>query len=154
MITRNTTRVIIYKDGKILLSKNEKTDFWYPGGGGLEEGEDLIACCKREVFEETGQKIEVIDLMYLQEFYYKDGSKKNLEFFFLAKPLKDSKDDPFHIDGDKDAEDKVFENRWFSKEDIEKEKILVYPEIIRDKFWKDIKKFNFKEKRYYKSLQE
>ena len=36
MPARITTRVIIYHKGKILLTRNQGYDFWYPGGGGQE----------------------------------------------------------------------------------------------------------------------
>ncbi len=38
-------------------------------GGGLEFGEGLIECCKREALEELGQEIEVEEHLYTTDFF-------------------------------------------------------------------------------------
>jgi len=141
MQNRITTRVIIYNKGKILLSRNQGYDFWYPGGGGLNKNENLIECCKREVYEETRQKIKVIDLMYFQEFFNKTTQEKSLQFFFLAKPVGKIVKDGKTKDLDLDKRVSVEEIKWFNQKDIKKSKQKIYPEFMRDIFWKDIKKF-------------
>ena len=54
--TRHACRAIIINKGKILLSYESKNDKYLIPGGGIEENESLIDCCKREVLEE-GRKI-------------------------------------------------------------------------------------------------
>ena len=51
---RTSCRGIVMKDGKVLLSHELKKDVYMSPGGGLEEGESLAECCKREILEETG----------------------------------------------------------------------------------------------------
>ena len=46
---RQASRAIIVKDGKILLTYETNTDVYMSPGGGLEEGETLEECCKREL---------------------------------------------------------------------------------------------------------
>ena len=150
METRIVTRVIIYKDNKILLCRNQGADFWYPGGGKWQDDEDIIQCAVREAFEETGQKIKVIDLMYVQEFYI-SRLKRNLELFFLAEPLSGSLTDHNHHDLDKDGDVPIAENRWFTRGEMKK--IIVKPVFINECFWSDIKKIN-KRKFYFKKFQE
>lgn len=151
MQTRITTRVIIFKNNKVLLSKGRPGDFWYPGGGKWEDNETLEECCKREVMEEIGQKVKIFDIMYVEEFYAKDGDR-NLELFFLAEPLPESKHNQHHRDQDPEKGGVVKENRWFSKDDMRK--VTVYPIFMRERFWEDIKKFDMEKKKVYWIIKE
>lgn len=153
METRIVTRVIIYKDGKILLSRNEGANHWYPGGGGLEDNETLTECVIREVLEETGQEVKVIDLMYVQEFYFSEN-ERSLEFFYLASPTAESADNFNHHDTDESGNLKIEENRWFSEEEIKREDIKIFPEFVRNNFWEDIKNFNKNYQRFYIGKKE
>ncbi len=51
---RHACRGIIIKDNKILLSYEKNENQYLIPGGGIEENETLIECCKREILEETG----------------------------------------------------------------------------------------------------
>lgn len=148
MKTRIVTRVIIYKDNQVLLSRNENADFWYPGGGGLDDDESLIECAKREVFEETGQIVKIGDLMYVQEFYLSDD-ERFIEFFYLAKPSDNSKNDFDHKDTDQDNRVKIIKNRWFTEDQIKDKSITVHPYFIKENFWQDIKKTDGQYKKYF-----
>ena len=117
MQTRIATRVIIYHQGKVLLSRNQGQDFWYPGGGGWKDDEDLIECCQREVLEETGQKIKVIDLMYIEEFYRPQENRRTLTLFFLAQPIGEIHNNPHHFDTDTDNRLLVEENKYNNHKD-------------------------------------
>lgn len=60
--------IVGQKEGKLLLCKEFRmgvNDFVYGlPAGHIDEGEDLIACAKRELYEETGLNItEVIDVL-------------------------------------------------------------------------------------------
>lgn len=140
MKTRIVARVIIYDKKKILLCKNNNEDFWYPPGGGWEDGESLLDCCKREVMEEVGVKINTQDIMYVHEFYLRSEGKRNLEIFFLAYPESDSKNS-INKNGEK-------ENRWFSFEDMGT--INVNPIFMRGQLWIDLEKFDKNKKIYWK----
>lgn len=153
METRIVTRVIIYKDGKILLSRNKGANHWYPGGGGLEDNETLTECATREVLEETGQKIEIIDLIYVQEFYFSQN-ERSIELFYLAHPLPESKDNFHHRDNDNSGRLKIEENRWFSQVEIEREDIKIFPEFVKKNFWEDIKKFDKNYRSFYVGRKE
>jgi len=58
---RNAGRALIVKEDKILLTYETNTDVYMSPGGGLEENETLEECCIREVCEESGYKIKVIE---------------------------------------------------------------------------------------------
>lgn len=53
-------RGIVVRDGRILLSHELNTGVYMTPGGGLEEGETLEECCKRELMEETGYEVKPI----------------------------------------------------------------------------------------------
>lgn len=58
--TRNASRGIIVKDGKILLTYETNTDVYMTPGGGVEENETLAECCIRELKEETGYIVKPV----------------------------------------------------------------------------------------------
>lgn len=62
---------ILQQDGALLLVqlKSPVTDelVWMPPGGGLQFGESMVTCLKREFREETGLKIKVGSLCFVNE---------------------------------------------------------------------------------------
>lgn len=58
---------IIVKDRKMFFQKRRDSrkefDKWEFPGGGVEDGEDLIGCLKREVRDETGFNVEPLELL-------------------------------------------------------------------------------------------
>ena len=63
---------ICVQDDKILLvnhsGMNENGEFWSPPGGGLEFGESIEDCLKREFLEETNTVISVGKFLKINEF--------------------------------------------------------------------------------------
>ena len=51
---------VIIENGKLLVNKDDKDDFYKIPGGRLEEGEDLVEGCIREVKEEINAEITII----------------------------------------------------------------------------------------------
>ncbi len=95
MIRRIAVRAIIVHEGKLLCERlkpykeiSQTLDpFWCVPGGGLDFGESLELGLEREVMEETGIKAKVGNLLYIQQFRFKD--KEYLEFFFHIKNPED-----------------------------------------------------------------
>ncbi len=57
-------------------------------GGGLEFGESLIDCLKREFKEETGQAIEIIQHFYTTDFFQESAFNKKdqiISVYYLVK---------------------------------------------------------------------
>lgn len=63
---------ILVQEDKILLvrlkSPATRELIWMPPGGGLEFGERIESCLKREFLEETGLEIEVGEQLFINEF--------------------------------------------------------------------------------------
>lgn len=82
-----TTLVYLEKDGKYLMllrnkKKNDENANKYIGvGGHVEEGETILQCAKREVYEETGLTMNKATYKGIVDFY-KDG-KSSIERMYL-----------------------------------------------------------------------
>lgn len=70
--TRTACRGIVVQDGNILMSYEKKTDQWFTPGGGLEHGETLDNCCRRELAEETGCLVVPGQHFLTVEEYYEE----------------------------------------------------------------------------------
>lgn len=58
-------------------------------GGGLEFGEGLIDCLKREMMEETGQEFDVLSHFYTVDYYvpsFFDDRYQVISVYYLMKP--------------------------------------------------------------------
>jgi ADP-ribose pyrophosphatase YjhB (NUDIX family) len=95
MNRRVSVRAIVLHEGK-LLSVRLKSGaaiespmklWWCLPGGGLDEGESLVAGLKREMLEETGIMPVVGNLLYVQQFA--DDKREYLEFFFHVVNTED-----------------------------------------------------------------
>lgn len=81
--TRFGCRGIVMQDGKILVSKEERTDFWLIPGGGLEAGEIPQECCVREILEETGYIVKPTkQFLTLNEYY---AEYKYVSHYFVCE---------------------------------------------------------------------
>jgi len=87
---------IIIKDEKVLMVGNECADYLYSVGGRIKFGETAEEAVLREVFEETGVKMEIDRLGFVHENYFYGDSPSNLgkliyeiSFFYYMKAPKD-----------------------------------------------------------------
>ena len=93
MTTRRVNvRGIIYKNGKLLVTKfrqedNSESEHWGTFGGGLDIGESFAVGLHREMIEETGIAPEIGNLLFMQQFA--DEEKEYLELFFHIKNSDD-----------------------------------------------------------------
>lgn len=74
---------IIKKDGKILLHKSRKDDFYAIPGGRVKVGESSIKTLKREFIEEIGKDINVKEFMGLVENFFEYNGRKYHEIMSL-----------------------------------------------------------------------
>lgn len=121
---------IIIKDGKILMVGNERSNYLYSVGGRIKFGETAEEAVRREVFEETGVKMEIDRLGFVHENYFYGDAPSNIgkliyeiSFYFYMKVPVD-----FAPIGESFTEDNSRERlTWVSLD----EKIKMYPEFFK-----------------------
>lgn len=85
--------IIINDKGELFLAKrgpkakNERGTWEFPGGG-IEFGEIMVDCIKREIFEEYGIKIELTDQLEAIDHLIPDEKQHWVAITFIAKIVK------------------------------------------------------------------
>ena len=83
--------IVIREDGKIaIFNKSNKNEYKLPGGG-LEGEEKPEEAFKREVLEETGCEVKIIENLGTTEEYKSLNNFKQISYVFVGKVLKDTK---------------------------------------------------------------
>ena len=121
---------IIMKDGKILMVGNERSNYLYSVGGRIKFGETAEEAIVREVYEETGVKMEIDRLGFVHENYFYGDATTNLgkliyeiSFFFYMKVPEE-----FTPISDSFTEDN---SREFLKWISPNEDMKIYPEFFK-----------------------
>lgn len=90
--------LIVNEEGKILLARSHK---WYDKytlpGGHIEVGESMVDAVRREVKEEVGLDIEVVEMLLTQEAIFAPEFYKKKHFIFIDFYCK-SKDRQVKLD--------------------------------------------------------
>lgn len=107
---------VLAPDGRMLLLDTERLGerYWSTPGGGIEAGETLEQCARRETFEETGLHVRLVRLLSVSEFWRGDRMD-GVGFLFLAEP------DPWPQQPSPPAVDGLSRFRgygWFRREEI------------------------------------
>lgn len=127
-------RLIVIKNGKLLVCYNESKDYYFYIGGKLDYGETVIEGCKREIKEELGEDIdfEFEKIMYIRDFLLPEEKEHSLELFILGHINKfeevEGKRDPQH-DGD----------LWATWLDINNLPDSLYPKALSKRLQEDYK---------------
>lgn len=80
-------RAVIHDDGKVLLAYHRhpgRPGFWCFPGGHVEAGEGFAEAAVREIQEETGYRVELTRVIYVQDFARGPGPDA-AELFFEAR---------------------------------------------------------------------
>jgi nucleoside triphosphatase len=90
--------MIVNNQGKILLAKSHKWfDRYTLPGGHIEVGETMADAVKREVKEEVGLDVDVVDMLLIQEAIFAPEFYKKKHFIFIDFYCK-SKDEQVKLD--------------------------------------------------------
>lgn len=119
----------LIRDGKALMVKSKFGDYCYSVGGRIKFGETAEQAIVREIFEETGRRLSVDRLGFVNEVYFKNDNPKNfgkpvyeLAFYFYMKMPE-----PFDPATDHVADgEEAF--TWVTPDDPR----TLYPDFIRE----------------------
>lgn len=80
-------RLVIIKEGKLLVTYDSSNDYYFYVGGKLEFGETLKEGCEREVREECGASVnfEFKKILYVRDFVLPEENEHSLELFILGE---------------------------------------------------------------------
>ena len=81
--------IVIREDGKIALQNKSKKNEYKLVGGGMEGNEDPKIAFQREVLEEAGCEIQIIEQLGITEEYKSWQNLKQISNIFVAKVIKD-----------------------------------------------------------------
>lgn len=107
--------IIVNREGKIFLARGVKFDGKYiVPGGGVHFGESVPDAAKREILEETGMKVEVIDSLGFSELLREKSEYYKKKHYLLCDFILQysGKDDDIQLN-----EEYSGEYGWFSIED-------------------------------------
>ncbi|MFI1989348.1 NUDIX hydrolase [Actinoplanes sp. NPDC020271] len=103
--------------------------WWFTPGGGLEPGESTVQAAARELFEETGLRVDAGDLgepirHERAEFSYDGRDYVQTQDFFLFRVPE------WQVDTagmDEEEQLTIIEHRWWSAAELEATGELIYP---------------------------
>lgn len=72
------TFMAVRYEGQFLLVHHRQRDSWELPGGHIESGENARDCAARELFEETGQRVEHLELRAVVKYH--DRSDKSIYY--------------------------------------------------------------------------
>lgn len=137
-IIRYASRGIVIKDGFIaLINKTKKNEYKLPGGG-IEDSESREEAFYREILEETGCEVEIIDNLGIIIEEKTLTNFRQISYVFVAKVIRDTN----HLNLTKKEEDEGLNLLWVPakealrliKDSIEKVRGSEYDSRYRSKF--------------------
>lgn len=129
---RYRAAAIIIENDCILLATNDKVDYYYSVGGGVQMGEKAEDAVAREVFEETGVHYDVERLAVIHENFFigsetlRDFNCHEMALYFLMKPRGTQE-----LNSNSFTQDNIKEGMvWIPIDELDKH--TVYPTFLKE----------------------
>lgn len=89
--TRKASRgIVIGEDGKIAIQNKSNKNEYKLVGGGIEGNEDPSIAFKREVLEEAGCEVEIVEQLGIIEEERSEINLKQISYIFVARVTNDT----------------------------------------------------------------
>jgi 8-oxo-dGTP pyrophosphatase MutT (NUDIX family) len=135
VVERPAARVLVLAEGSVLLLKGvdparpDAGSWWFTPGGGVDAGESLQAAAVREVFEETGLRLDVRDLgpvvaSRVADFEFDHQRFRQTESFFAVEVAAFAPKDHGWDDLERRA---LLDQRWWSVDELLSTAEKIYP---------------------------
>jgi 8-oxo-dGTP pyrophosphatase MutT (NUDIX family) len=132
---RRAGRVLLVdRDERVLLLRagdpaQPELRYWFTPGGGLDPGETSAQGAARELFEETGLRVDPAELgepvwHQVTEFSYDDRWYRQDQDFYLLRVGE------WQVDTAGFAADGILAHRWWSATELDGATELVFPEDL------------------------
>ncbi|ADL50228.1 NUDIX hydrolase [Clostridium cellulovorans] len=133
MICTVRAAALIIKDNNFLAAKSPDYDCYYTVGGGVQINETSEEAIIREIYEETGYRLEIDKLAFVQERFYEVDKHRYHEivFFYL---MIDSDDVNISDSSFTDLPKETL--HWLPLDDLNK--INLVPEFLKNKSFNNI----------------
>jgi 8-oxo-dGTP diphosphatase len=110
--------VVVRDDGRVLVIRRADNGAWEAPGGVLELDEEPSAGACREVFEETGIKVDALRLTGV----YKNMARGVVALVFLCRP----------VGGHEQVSDETTEVQWLTRDEVQKRMTEAYSVRVLD----------------------
>lgn len=120
---------------KYLTVKIQDNDFFCLPGGHVELGEDTDSAVLREMKEELGYEVEIVNLVSIIQNFFKNKEGlmfHELGYYYIVEPKNIADvnlEDYVVVENDKGKIVRL-EFKWFSLEELRK--IRFFPEVLKD----------------------
>ncbi|MFD1738696.1 NUDIX hydrolase [Bacillus salitolerans] len=111
---------ICINGNEILMVRENGSDKWAIPSGGMEKGETPEQCCLREMKEETGYDVRIVEKLFVKETVIKGIDVKT--YYFIVEKNGES-------EGINDPDNTIVETRWLSAPEL-KNMPQAYPEDL------------------------
>jgi ADP-ribose pyrophosphatase YjhB (NUDIX family) len=91
----------------VLQGRQEERKTWSIPSGVMEKGETFEECCKREIEEETGYIVDIVQELQIKKGCYLEHNVKHEVHYFLVEAIGGSRkiQDPDHL---------IYDIQWIS----------------------------------------
>lgn len=127
---------IIIHNNKVLVHKNVNSDHYALIGGRVEIGEDSKTAVKRELIEETGKPVEIIEYACTIENFFEMKGSKYHEILFVYKVEFLNEKDKLIQETMENVEGKDYlQYEWLDLNEIDKYPILpsIMKKVLKEK---------------------
>lgn len=114
---------VIIEEGKLLVNKDDKDDFYKLPGGTVEQGDNLLEACHRETKEEINGEVEIIKPLNPMIIYKNPQTEEEMTIVlihYLAELKNKEEIKPI---------EPIKEVKWLDIEEIKSGKHSVAPNI-------------------------